>query len=807
MTSGPRILAAGLVALVIGVVAGQKGRSAGDASGPPEGPAPRRDAWRILGPGGGGTFFRPTISPHDPMLVVETTDMTSGYVSTDGGESWRLFQLGGSPLVFAFDPASPSVIYAGNAALWRSEDRARTWRLVFPSPERGTASHHWSDHGDTVYTTGESLYPSGRYTRVHGVAVDPRDSNRLLIALSARPIGPPGTTPEGETSLLESSDRGRSWVRRASLGAGRVLALWIEASGLARALTPGGAWEGTEEGWRRFDAPAGARLDSGSFAHEGGRTLLYATAPLGPGGTGGLHVSEDGGRSWRGSAADLAALSFGVTEGETWGRAEVSRPQLFPVAASARHGRVAYLGLRGLRHSPTGPKFNGIARTADAGRTWAIVHEEADRPSKNLRGSWVEERALEDGVSVWFDAPIDLGVGPDDPDVCFATDLFRTYRTRDGGRTWTQLNSASRGKDAWVSRGLDVTTTYGVHFDPFDSRRVFVSTTDIGLFRSEDGGASWIGSSRGVPKSWRNTTYWVVFDPEERGLAWAAFSAVHDLPRPKMWRRTDPDRFTGGVAVSTDGGRTWTPSWQGAPEGAVTHLLLDPASPKGRRTLYACVFGRGLYKSTDGGRSWAAKNGGIEGRQPFAWRLTPAGDGTLYLVVSRRSEGGRIGDEGDGALYRSRDGGERWERMALPSGVNGPNAVTVDPTDPRRLYLSLWPVATPGGDTGGGLLLSEDAGLTWTRLRPDSEYVYDLTLDPRDPSVLYFTGHDQAAWRSSDRGKTWTRLRGFNFKQGKRVVPDPNDPSKVYITTFGSGVWHGPATGDPLATEDVIGVR
>jgi hypothetical protein len=358
-----------------------------------------------------------------------------------------------------------------------------------------------------------------------------------------------------------------------------------------------------------------------------------------------------------------------------------------------------------------------------------------------------------------------------------------------------------------VSRGLDVTTTYGVHFDPFDPRRVFVSTTDIGLFRSDDDGATWIGSSRGVPKEWRNTTYWVAFDPEERGLAWAGFSGTHDLPRPKMWRRTDPDTFRGGVGISTDAGRTWTPSWHGAPEGAVTHVVLDPSSPRGRRTLYACVFGRGLYKSTDGGRSWAAKNAGITQKQPFAWRLTPAGDGTLYLVVARRSEAGRIGDEGDGALYRSRDGGERWERMALPPGVNGPNAVTVDPGDPRRLYLSAWPVATPGGDTGGGLLQSEDAGATWTRLRPASEYVYDLTLDPRDPAVMYFTGHGQAAWRSADRGRTWARLRGFNFKQGTRVVPDPSDPSKVYVTTFGSFVWHGPAAGDPNAVEDVIGPR
>jgi BNR/Asp-box repeat protein len=780
--------------------------SAAAAANAADGAAPRLDAWRILGPGGGGTFYHPAVSPHDPRLVVETTDMTSGYVSTDGGESWRLFQLGGSPLVFAFDPVSPSVIYAANAALWRSEDGARTWRLVFPSPERNTVTHHWSDHGDTVYTTDEPLYPSGRYARIHAVGVDPSDPRQLLLALSSRKVGPPGTTPESDTAILESRDRGRRWERRGSLGQGRALVLWIEKDGLARVLATDGAWEGSSGGWQHFAPPSGARFDSGSFGRDAssGRTLVYATSPFGPNGTGGLHVSEDGGRTWRTSGRELAALSFGTTRGEAWGPAATSRPMLYPVSASAGHGLVAYVGLRGLRHAEGGPKFNGIARTADGGMTWTIVHEEADRPSANLRGSWVEERALEDGYSVWFDAPTDLGVGPEDPDVCFATDLFRTYRTTDGGKTWAQLNSVSRGDDAWVSRGLDVTTTYGVHFDPFDSRRVFVSTTDIGLFRSDDGGASWIDSSRGVPKEWRNTTYWVVFDPEERGLAWAAFSGTHDLPRPKMWRRADPGSFRGGVGISTDGARTWTPSWKGAPEGAVTHLLLDPASPKGRRTLYACVFGRGVYKSTDGGASWTAKNAGIEQRQPFAWRISGAGDGTLYLVVARRSEGGRIGDDGDGALYRSRDGGDRWERMALPPGINGPNALTPDPTDPRRLYLSAWPVATPGGDIGGGLLLSEDAGATWTRLRPDSEYVYDLTLDPRDPSVLYFTGHDQAAWRSADRGKTWTRLGGFNFKQGHRVVPDPNDPSKVYITTFGSFVWHGPATGDPNAVEDVV---
>ena len=58
---------------------------------------------------------------------------------------------------------------------------------------------------------------------------------------------------------------------------------------------------------------------------------------------------------------------------------------------------------------------------------------------------------------------------------------------------------------------------------------------------------------------------------------------------------------------------------------------------------------------------------GIEGEAPFAWRLARADDGTLYVVVARRSEG-NYGSGGDGALYRSRDGAEHWEKVGLPDG-------------------------------------------------------------------------------------------------------------------------------------------
>src|SRR5215470_14767669 len=114
-------------------------------------------------------------------------------------------------------------------------------------------------------------------------------------------------------------------------------------------------------------------------------------------------------------------------------------------------------------------------------------------------------------------------------------------------------------------------------------------------------------STEGVPRPWVNTTYWMVFDPEVRGRVWAVASGTHDLPRPKMWRRTGVARYRGGVIASDDGGRAWRQSNQGMPETAATHILLDARSDAGKRTLYVAAFGRGIYRSIDGGATWTLK--------------------------------------------------------------------------------------------------------------------------------------------------------------------------------------------------------
>jgi photosystem II stability/assembly factor-like uncharacterized protein len=726
-------------------------------------------SWKILGPGGGGTTYDPMISPHDSKLVVEFSDMTGGYVTRDNGESWRMFNLRGHTDAFSFDPVDPRVIYAGTTALWRSSDSGQTWKMIFPSPDRNTVEHQIGDHSDYSLTTSDPAYPGGNITVITIVPQSYEKNGQGSaehIYLSFEQRGQPAV-------IVSSADGGINWSRLATLPQ-HVLLLTRQDSGLIAVSGPA-AWRIARDGSTTELGSIATNFRAASVARSGDSIWVYATGQDGK-----VYLSEDSGLHFKAITPELK---------QSAGKFEA-------IATSERHPEVAYAGFRGLQIGEGNENlFNGIAKTTDGGQSWKIVFKESTHGAANLDGTWIEQRARQTGTSIWFDSPTSIGVSPTNPEIAYASDLFRTYRTLDGGANWKELDSKQLADGSWVSRGLDMTTNYGMQFDPFDSKHIYMDNTDMGLFQSTNGGQSWQTTSEGVPEDWRNTTYWLAFDPIQRGLIWGAFSGTHDLPHPKMWRTQSPKSFTGGVAVTTDGGNHWQPIHAGIPSDAITHILLDPASPAGNRTLYACAFGKGVYRSTDNGKSWAQKNNGIAEEEPFAWRMTLSQDGSLYLVIARRSEKKDYSPVGAGALYRSTDKAEHWQRMDIPPGVSGPTALEIDPRDPHRLYLSAWGQEGDSADRNGGVFASDDGGSTWKNIFSQMQHVYDVTIDPHHPDTLYITGFDAAAYRSTDRGVHWKRIEGYDFKQGSRVILDPNDPTQIYINTFGGGVWHGPATG------------
>jgi len=732
--------------------------------------------WKVIGPGGGGAQFHPTISPHDSSTVLVACDMTGTYITRDGGNTWRMFNLRGTVHFFVFDPLDPQVIYASTGALWRSTDQGRSWELVYPNPSRIVRIRRSDDHAGDILMTAEGDPPA-----VTALAVDPADSHTLYLAAARG----------GTTKLLVSADSGGSWQDAATFRkAVRRIYVDPNSPSAERSLyvlgtnclyvRAGGRWARREApGVERFvDADAG-------FRARGGNPLVYALSPSE------VFLSSDAGVTW--TSGRLPGISAMMRVfAEAW------NPQITAVAASPSHPEIAYLSVSGLRAGLR--RQFGVAKTTDGGRSWQFVWRAGPAPPENLKDAWMTERF---GAG-WAGSPFGLGVAPRNPDICYGTDSGRTIRTLDGGKTWEAVYATRLPDGSFTTRGLDVTTNYGVHFDPVDPRRIFISYTDIGLFRSENGGQSWMSSTAGVPRPWVNTTYWIEFDPDVRGRAWGVMSGVHDLPRAKMWHRRPPQTYDGGVCLSEDGGRTWKVSSDGMPETAATHILLDPKSPPQARVLYVAAFGRGVYKSADGGRRWSLKNHGISESEPFAWRLAQDHSGVLYVVIARRGSDVPPYTHVDGALYRSTDGAGHWERLSLPEGVNGPNGLAIDPLDPKRLYLAAWGRPHPNGAVNGGVFLSTNAGKSWRRVLEKDQFIYDVTVDARRSSVLYACGFSSSAWRSVDRGNTWQRIRGYNFKWGHRVIPDPAHSKMIYITTFGGSVWHGPAAGDPEALEDIV---
>lgn len=719
--------------------------------------AARPGNFRVIGPGGGGAMFNPTVSPHDTSTVLVSCDMTGAYVTHDSGQSWRMFNLRGTVRFFVFDPLVPNTIYAEVTGLWRSTDAGVTWKLIQPQPSAIQGIEMNSDHADERIVANPD--PVGS---IVALAIDPADSNTLYAA----------GVHDRKAALYISRDYGKSWQHTVDI-AEPPLRIWVDPHSPRNNRTlfiaaPHGMTVKTGEHIEKRPSPpdtAFASISAGFGANS--EPVIYAASNKG------ALVSSDDGSTWR--ACPLPGNGAHVRA----------------IATSLHHPKTAYLSYNRLQLD--GKIWSGVAKTIDAGHTWALVWKEADHAAPNIHDAWITARF---GPG-WGENPLMLTVADQDPNLCYGTDLGRTMRTTDGGQNWTAMYSRQVPGAGWTSTGLDVTTNYGIHFDPFDHRRQFITYTDIGLFRSEDAGKSWVSSTTGVPREWLNTTYWVVFDPTVRGRMWSVNSYTHDLPRAKMWRHNSVLNYRGGVCLSGDGGRTWTKSNAGMAETAPTHILLDPASPPDARVLYVAAFGRGVYKSVDGGRMWQLKNNGIAQHEPFAWRLARASDGTLYVVLARHSEDGSIGNSDDGAIYKSTNQAESWTPVSLSAGVNGPNGLAIDPHDPRRLYLAAWARATGMHGEGGGIYLSTDAGKTWHSVLDRDQHVYDITIDPRNPAVLYASGFESSAWKSADRGEHWSRIPGFNFKWAHRVIPDPEDATKIYVTTFGGSVWHGSVNGEP----------
>ena len=757
-------------------------------------PNGRNDAWGFAGYGGGGAMFYPAVSPFNPDYIFVACDMTGSFVSYNGGESWRMFNLRGPVDFFVFDPLDSNTVYANSIALFKSTDKGNTWNVLYPSAAEIKKIISKSDHASEIILTTDSTKRD-----VLCLAIDPSDSKKLFAVIAV----------DNRIGFYTSSDAGTSWAKEKDLK-DRIRNIFINPSSSKsnRTIYLAGtnSLQVKENGsWRTNNGPQAVKkltTFTAGFDPAKNKFIIYAISGKSyfnpDGDSSGIYYTENEGESWENRQNGL--LSFG--------KKGAALPEWRTIATSALQPGTVYVSYNGLQIN-NDTTCIGVAKSEDFGKTWSLswkdnLGKRGYTAADNFKSGWINERF---GPS-WAENPFSIGVSPKNPAVCYATDFGRTVRTVDGGKTWEQVYSRKKENGGWISRGLEVTTGYSVVFDPFDSSHVFICNTDIGLMESKDGAESWTSATNnnGVPRDWVNSTYWLAMDPAVKGKAWAVMSFTHDLPRPKMWRRNGIVNYKGGIVQTDDGGKTWKPLSKEIGEGAFTHILIDPSSDKNSRTLYACVFGKGVYKSLDGGKTWQQKNKGIEGKEPFAWRIVRrAKDGALFLIVSRRREDDGIGSDEDGVVYRSDNEAESWTKISLPEKTNGPTSLIID-EESGRIILSAWGREMKerfAEDIGGGIFISDDEGKKWRQVLQKDQHIHDITFDSVN-KIYYACGFNGSVYRSSDAGETWNRIKGYNFKWGKRVDPDPQDPSKIFVVTFGGGVWYGPAKGDDKAVEDIV---
>ena len=119
------------------------------------------------------------------------------------------------------------------------------------------------------------------------------------------------------------------------------------------------------------------------------------------------------------------------------------------------------------------------------------------------------------------------------------------------------------------------------------------------------------------------------------------------------------------------------------------------------------------------------------------------------------------------------------------------------------MYVSCWPRRERDRDVGGGVLKTENGGMSWKQVFDERIRVNAAGMEPGNPEVLYINTFHNAAYRTDDAGKSWKRVEGYRFKWGQKAVPDVNHPGMLFLTTYGGSVYYGPAKGTKGAFEDI----
>ncbi len=256
----------------------------------------------------------------------------------------------------------------------------------------------------------------------------------------------------------------------------------------------------------------------------------------------------------------------------------------------------------------------------------------------------------------------------------------------------------------------------------------------------------------------------------------------------------------GGMWKTTDAGISWKNISDGQfMTGSVGAIGICESDPNviyvgmGEHAVRGVMtsHGDGIYKSTDAGTTWT--HVGLDNTMHISDVIVHPNNPDVVYVSA---QGALFGPTPDRGIYKTTDGGKSWRKVLFVDNSTGASGLSMDMTNPRILYASMWqhqryPWTVESGGPGSGIWKSKDGGETWEQLKeglPEMMGKSGISVSRADPNRVYavIEAEKGGVYRSDDGGKKWRQTSSNRVAIARswyymEIFADPVDAETVYV--------------------------